>query len=68
MSRTFWSQNLKGGDHLEDLDVDGRIIRWILRKYGMGHRSNSYGAGQGPVAGPFEHDNEPAGFINFLGC
>jgi len=27
----FWSQNLKGKDHSEDLGVDGRIIlEWIL--------------------------------------
>jgi hypothetical protein len=24
--RKFWSENLKGRDHLEDLGVDGRII------------------------------------------
>jgi hypothetical protein len=29
----FWSDNLKGRDHLEDLGVDGRIIlEWILEK------------------------------------
>jgi hypothetical protein len=27
----FWSENLKGNDHSEDLAVDGRIIlEWIL--------------------------------------
>jgi len=26
MHITFWSENLKGKDHAEDLDVDGRII------------------------------------------
>jgi hypothetical protein len=27
-------ENLKGGDHLEDLDIDWRIIlEWILGKY-----------------------------------
>jgi hypothetical protein len=31
----FWSENLKGRDHSEDLDVDGTIIlEWILRKQG----------------------------------
>jgi hypothetical protein len=30
----FWSENLKGRDHLEDVGVDGRIIlKWILRKW-----------------------------------
>jgi hypothetical protein len=27
-----WLENLKGGDHLKDLGMDGRIIlEWILR-------------------------------------
>jgi hypothetical protein len=27
----FWSENLKGIEHLGDLDVDGRIIlKWLL--------------------------------------
>jgi hypothetical protein len=26
MSRKFWSENLKGRDHLEDLDVNESII------------------------------------------
>jgi len=30
----FWLGKLRGRDHLEDLDLDGRIIlRWIFRKY-----------------------------------
>jgi hypothetical protein len=29
----FWSKNLKGRDHSEDLGVDRRIIEeWIFRK------------------------------------
>jgi hypothetical protein len=28
----FWSENLKGRDHSEDLDVDGRILEWVFRK------------------------------------
>jgi hypothetical protein len=28
-----WSKNLKGSDHLEDLGVDGKVIRqWIFEK------------------------------------
>jgi hypothetical protein len=33
MLRTFWSESLKERVHLEDPDVDGRIIlNWILEK------------------------------------
>jgi hypothetical protein len=35
MVTVFWLENLKGRDHSEDLDVDGRIIlEWILGTYG----------------------------------
>jgi hypothetical protein len=31
----FWLENLKGRDHSEDMDIDGRIILgWVLRKQG----------------------------------
>jgi hypothetical protein len=33
MFTKFWSENLNGRDHLEDLAVDGKIIlEWILKK------------------------------------
>jgi len=33
----FWLGNVRERDHLEDPDVDGRIIlRWILMKWGVG--------------------------------
>jgi hypothetical protein len=32
--REFWSGDLRKRDHLEDLDVDGRIIlKWIFNKW-----------------------------------
>jgi hypothetical protein len=35
--KTFWLGSLNGGDHWEDLGVDGRItLRWILGKQGLG--------------------------------
>jgi len=34
MNREFWWGNLKQTDHLQDLDLDMRIIlRWILGKW-----------------------------------
>jgi hypothetical protein len=27
----FWSGNMKGGDHLEDLGLDRIILKWILK-------------------------------------
>jgi len=29
----YWSQNLKGGSFLEDLDVDGKIIPGMILRY-----------------------------------
>jgi hypothetical protein len=31
MHTIFWLENLKGGDHLEDQGIDGKILlEWIL--------------------------------------
>jgi hypothetical protein len=31
MCRKFWLENLKGRDHSEDMEIDGRIIlEWLL--------------------------------------
>jgi hypothetical protein len=36
MHITFWLENLNGRKHLEDLNVDGKIIlEWILGKQGV---------------------------------
>jgi hypothetical protein len=43
MNTKFWLENLDRGDHLEDLDIDGRIIlRWVLRRQDV--RGNTAGA------------------------
>jgi hypothetical protein len=31
----FWSENLKGGDHSEDLHICGRIILESIREMGL---------------------------------
>jgi hypothetical protein len=51
----FWSENLKGRDHSEDLGVDGKIIlgNWVGR-CGL----NPSSRGLGPVAGSSEQGNE----------
>jgi hypothetical protein len=37
MNAKFWLENLKGGNHLENLDFGGKIIlKWILGKSGLG--------------------------------
>jgi hypothetical protein len=28
----FWQGDLRDGDHLEDLGIDGRISKWIFKK------------------------------------
>jgi hypothetical protein len=34
MHAKFWSENLNGKDHSEDLGVDGNILKWILGRQG----------------------------------
>jgi len=44
--RGFWWGNLRERDHLEDTDVEGRIIlRWIFRRWVMGHGLDLSGSG-----------------------
>jgi hypothetical protein len=61
MRTKFWSESLKGRDHLEYLDVNGRIIlRWILGNEVGGCGLNLPSSGKGPVAGCSENGNEPS--------
>jgi hypothetical protein len=48
----YMSSGLFGGDaHLEDLALDGSILRWALGEVG-GHGLDSSGTGWGHLAGP----------------
>jgi hypothetical protein len=65
------SENLKDETLSEDLGVDGKIIKWILKKRVLGYGLDASVSRQGPVAGSCEHDNEPSASIkgrkrNFL--
>jgi hypothetical protein len=35
----FWCENLRERDHLEDPGVEGMILRWIFRQWGVGART-----------------------------
>jgi hypothetical protein len=61
MRKVLWLENVKGGVHLEDLGIDGRII---LERNNVGSCGlDSYGSGEGPVVDCCEHGNEPSGSI-----
>jgi hypothetical protein len=64
MHTVFWLEILKGGDHSEDLCVDGRIIlKWILG-IGWEEMDRMHLAGdRGSVVRPCEHSNELSGWV-----
>jgi len=48
----YWWGNLKERDHLEEAEVDGRIIlRWIFRKGGVGAWTGPSWLRKGTVGG-----------------
>jgi hypothetical protein len=58
MRTKFWSGNLKGRDHSEDLGVDGEVLESVLGKEGGRRRLDSFGSGYGPVVGSCERGGE----------
>jgi len=60
----FWWGNLRNRVHLNDPDLDGRIIlRWIFRKWNAGNGLNWSASGQRKVVGCCKCGNEPAGSV-----
>jgi hypothetical protein len=55
---------LRERNHLDDPDVDGRIIlKWSFKKMVGRHGLYCYGSGEGRVAGACECGNERSGSI-----
>ena len=66
MNTGFWWGHVRERGHLEDPDVDERIIlRWIYRKWGGGHGLDRYSSQQGQVAGCCKYGNETSGSIKW---
>jgi hypothetical protein len=60
MHTKFWSENLKGRDHLENLGTNRMIIfNWIFGK----QCEVVDGSGSGPVTGSCERSTESSGSI-----
>jgi hypothetical protein len=56
---------LKGRDHAKDLGIDGRMLKWILGKQGLGVWIGFIWLGKGPVVGSCEYGNQCSGSIKF---
>jgi hypothetical protein len=68
MYTQFRSEDLKGKDHSEDLDADGRIILQRILNIGCKRCGlDLSGSGYEPVAGSCEYGNEPSGSIKGRG-
>jgi hypothetical protein len=55
--------NLRKSDHLEDLGVYERILKWIFGNWDGGRGLDCSGSEWGRVAGSCECGNKPAGSI-----
>ena len=65
----FWLENLKEGDHLQRLGIDGRIVFKQILKNKMGGRGqDSSGSGWGLVAVSCGSGNDISGSITCEKC
>jgi hypothetical protein len=51
-------RNVKETVNLSELGTGGRILKWVLKPYGMKLRTGFSWPGQDPVAGCYEYGNE----------
>jgi hypothetical protein len=59
----YWSENIKGREHLEDRCAGKiKLLNWILMKQN-GSLLESSESGQEPVTGSSEHGDETSGSI-----
>jgi hypothetical protein len=56
-------ENLKERDYLDDLDIDGRILEWVLEKYGGRLCTGTVWLRIGTSGVSLEHGNGPSGSI-----
>jgi hypothetical protein len=65
----FWWKSQKERDHEKELDADGRILKWILKRQDEAVRTEFIWLKTGaPVVegGSCEYDNEPLGSLKML--
>jgi len=60
-----WWENLRESDHLEEPDIDRRIIlKWIFRKWNVGTFTGLIWHRIGQVTGTCERGNSPLRYLN----
>jgi hypothetical protein len=63
----FGRKKLNERNHSEELGVELRILKWILKKRYVRAWTVSVWLGLGTIAGFFNQGTEPWGFVNCIG-